>query len=113
MSSASMKVGCAVQLTSTANGLPAVVSTRVTVKSVSWIAPPCLRLRLRSGTEIVAEAAEIDTLQRRFEGFPFFQFFHSAFPVGEVSLVIAAGMVLHQYKNVADLTFGLWKAALN
>src|ERR1035438_1757871 len=52
-------------------------------------------------------------LQRRFEGFPFFQFFHSAFPVGEVSLVIAAGMVLHQYKNVADLTFGLWKAALN
>ncbi len=52
-------------------------------------------------------------LQRRFEGFPFFQLFHSAFPVGEVSLVIAAGMVLHQYKNVADLTFGLWKAALN
>jgi transposase InsO family protein len=34
-------------------------------------------------------------LQRRFEGFPFFQLFHSAFPVGEVSLVIAAGMVLH------------------
>jgi hypothetical protein len=62
--------------------------------------------RKRLGNRVLA-------LQRRFEGFPFFQLFHSAFPVGEVSLVIAAGRVLHQYKNVADLTFGLWKAALN
>ena len=71
------------------------------------------RVLLENGYALRKRPQSWLALQRRFEGFPFFQFFHSAFPVGEVSLVIAAGMVLHQYKNVADLTFGLWKAALN
>ena len=37
------------------------------------------------------------TLQRRFERFPFFEFFHAAFTMGFVGLVVASCVVPQQY----------------
>ena len=52
-------------------------------------------------------------LQRRFEGFPFFEFFEAAFTVGLVGLMVAPCMILDQYQDVAGLAFGLRKSALH
>ena len=53
------------------------------------------------------------TLQRRFEGFPFFESFEAAFTVGLVGLMVAPCMILDQYQNVAELAFGLRKTAFH
>ena len=52
-------------------------------------------------------------LQRRFEGFPFFESFEAAFTVGLVGLMVAPCMILDQYQNVAELAFGLRKTAFH
>ena len=53
------------------------------------------------------------TLQRHLDRFPFAQFFHAAFPVGTVGLVIAPRMVFHQNQHVTRFPFEVRKGALN
>ena len=52
-------------------------------------------------------------LQRHLDRFPFAQFFHAAFPVGTVGLVIAPRMVFHQNQHVTRFPFEVRKGALN
>ena len=68
-----------------------------------------MSLRDKAASEYRSELA----LQRRFEGFPFFEFFEAAFTVGLVGLMVAPGVILDQDQDVAGLAFGLGKTALH
>ena len=52
-------------------------------------------------------------LQRRFEGFPFFEFFEAAFTMGSVGLIVAPCVIFHQNHQVGRFAFGLRKAAFH
>ena len=52
-------------------------------------------------------------LQRRVEGFPFFEFFEAAFTMGAVGLIVAPCVIFHQNHQVGRFAFGLRKAAFH
>ena len=62
---------------------------------------------------MVAAALLMLTLQRRFEGFPFFEFFEAAFTRGAVGLIVAPCVIFHQNHQVGRFAFGLRKAAVH